>query len=138
MCILPNISLPDAVSEPLAVNIGRKIYVCGFWHHPFLEKQNQDRDCFMAENLANDGTWKKISTRQFSNYGSSFSLVGSKLLATNGRFSDSEKNLFEFLGLSVEDSSWETVGLGMPYLPENHHLENSCMVAINDTTFILI
>ena len=137
MCILPNISLPNDVSSALAVNKGRKIYVCGFWPH-LLDKQNPDRDCYMTENIANGGAWKKIATRQFANGGSSYALVGSLLLATNGQFSDSKKNLFEFLDLSVEDSSWETIELGMPYLPDDHHMIDSCMIAINDTAFILI
>lgn len=136
-CVLPDIFLPKYPSNPLAVNLGRRIYVCGFWPS-IQERQNDDRDCYMTENLAGGGDWKKIASRQFSSYGSSYALIGQMLLSTTGRFSDNNKNIFESLDLSVEDSSWQTLDLGMPNLPQDHHLIHSCMVALNDTSFIMI
>ena len=60
------------------------------------------------------------------------------MVSTTGIFSSNENNLFELLDLSSEDNQWETEDFGMPNMPLGTHLVGSCMVAIDDQSFILI
>ena len=121
-CILPEVSLPsDSRSNLLAVQIGRRIMVCGF--RPKFNK-NEYKECYVtvSDSLASYGSWKKIASRSFSNDGITYAVVGSTVISTTGYFSNT--NLFEFFDFSQDDNQWETVDLNIPNIPQGKVIDN--------------
>ena len=119
-CILPNVSLPyydPSQSNLLAVQIGRRIMVCGFW-------PNYNKECYVAvsDSLASNANWKKIASRSFSNYDCAYAIVGSTVITTTGW--SSNNNLFEFFDFSQDDNQWETVDLNIPNIPTGKVIDN--------------
>ena len=115
-CILPEVSLPsDTYSYLLAVQIGRRIMVCGF---------NFGKDCYVtvSDSLASNGNWKKIASRSFSSYNEAYAVVGSTIISTTGFWSDN--NLFEFFDFSQDDNQWETVDLNIPNIPQGKVIDS--------------
>ena len=115
-CILPDVSLPNSGQNLLAVQIGRRIMVCGF--------RPKDNECYVAvsDSLASNGNWKKIASKSFSNNGCTYAVVGSTVISTTGYFS--ENNLFEFFDFSQDDNQWETVDLNIPNIPQGKVIDN--------------
>merc|ERR1712013_626431 len=96
----------------LAVNYEEKIIAC---------IAEGSRDCYLNEYLAYNGSWQKIASRSLSGFGSSYAVIGSTLIASNGGgFFDTniENTLFEMLDLSEEDAEWVTVNLHTPNIPQ--------------------
>ena len=112
-CILPDVSLPGEGYDLLAVQIGRRILVCGI---------NID-DCYVtvSDSLASNGNWKKIASRLYSSYYPAYAVVGSTVIKTTGW---SSRNLFEFLDFSQDDNQWETVDLNIPNIPQGKVIDN--------------
>ena len=114
-CILPNVSLPGIGYNLLAVQIGRRILVCGL---------NNGNDCYVtvSDSLASDGNWKKIASRSLSSstYYPAYAVVGSTVISTTY----SDNNLFEFFDFSQDDNQWETVDLNIPNIPSGKVIDN--------------
>ena len=122
-CKLPNVTLPGSGhgSQLLAVQQGRRIFVCGFYSS---NRDNNDKDCYVtvSNSLASDGNWVKIASRSFSNGGCAYTVLGSTLIATTG--THTYNNLFEFFDLSNVDNQWETVDLKMPNIPKGIFIDS--------------
>ena len=113
----------------LAVNYEDKIIAC---------IAEGSRDCYLNEYLAYNGSWQNIASRSLSGFGSSYAVIGSTLIASNGGgFFDTnvENTLFEMLDLSEEDAEWVTVNLHTPNIPQGSPLIKSCMVAVNESSW---
>jgi len=132
-------SLPDIFPFPsntlyhlLAVHYGHQLIAC---------MADGPRYCFLNEKLAEGEPWQKIATKALSGFGSTYAVVGSTLIVSNGGgFFDTnvENTLFEILDLAQEDAEWVTVNLNTPNIPQGSPLIQSCMVAVNESSFILI
>ena len=119
-CIIPDLSLPNfqspnSGSNLLAVQIGRRIMVCGMYEECYVT---------VSDSLASNGNWKKIASRSFPNYPHpvSYAVVGSTVISTTGW--SSNHNLFEFFDFSQDDNQWERVDLNIPNIPQGKVIDN--------------